>query len=76
MLQLRLTPAESERLRVVSYERQLERGFKNPGSAGLVAERLGDANPYVPREKTSNNTHELGVMSPGGGKTTTLEEEH
>ena len=39
---LALTPAEGERLRKVSYERQLERGWKNPGSAGLVAERLGD----------------------------------
>ncbi|KAK3686908.1 hypothetical protein LTR37_019350 [Vermiconidia calcicola] len=48
---LRLTPAESERLRQVSYERQIERGFKNPGSAGLVAQRLGDANPYVPRSQ-------------------------
>lgn len=44
--QLRLTPAESERLREVSYQRQLERGYKNPGSAGLTAQRLGDANPY------------------------------
>ena len=46
--QLRLTPSESQRLRQVSYERQLERGFKDPGSAGLVAQRVGDANPYVP----------------------------
>lgn len=47
VVQLRLTPAESERLRQVSYERQLERGFKHPGSAGLVAQRLGDANAFV-----------------------------
>ncbi|KAK6442732.1 hypothetical protein LTR95_001015 [Oleoguttula sp. CCFEE 5521] len=45
---LRLTPAEGQRLRQVSYERQLERGFRQPGSAGLVAQRLGDADPYVP----------------------------
>ncbi|OQO01104.1 hypothetical protein B0A48_13347 [Cryoendolithus antarcticus] len=45
-LYLRLTPAESDRLRRVSYERQLERGFKHPGSAGLTAERFGDARPY------------------------------
>ena len=37
-LYLRLTPRESERLRIVSYERQLERGMKNLGSAGLVVE--------------------------------------
>lgn len=50
-LYLQLTPAESQRLRQVSYERQLERGFKHPGSAGLVAQRLGDANPYMPPPK-------------------------
>jgi hypothetical protein len=47
--QLRLTPKESDRLRQVSYERQLARGFKRPGYAGLVAERFGDAEPFVPR---------------------------
>lgn len=35
--QLRLTPKESERLRQVSYQRQLEAGFKDAGHAGLVA---------------------------------------
>ncbi|KAL8706675.1 MAG: hypothetical protein Q9201_000309 [Fulgogasparrea decipioides] len=45
---LRLTPRESERLRVVSYERQLEAGFKHPGSAGITADRWGDANAWKP----------------------------
>jgi len=45
---LALTPRESNRLRQVSYERQMERGFKNPGSAGLTADRFGDAEPWVP----------------------------
>ena len=45
---LKLTPAESERLRKVSYERQLERGFSRPGSAGLTVDRLGDSEPWVP----------------------------
>ncbi|RPB05504.1 hypothetical protein L873DRAFT_1797890 [Choiromyces venosus 120613-1] len=40
---LRLTPAESERLRMVSYERQLERGWVHPGSGGLTSDRWGDA---------------------------------
>ena len=48
---LKLTPREGERLRQVSYERQLERGFANPGSAGLVIEKFGDAEPWVPRER-------------------------
>lgn len=45
---LALTPRESNRLRQVSYERQMERGFKNLGSAGLTADRFGDAEPWVP----------------------------
>ena len=47
---LKLTPREGERLRQVSYERQLERGFANPGSAGLVLEKFGDAEPWAPKE--------------------------
>lgn len=43
---LKLTPAEFERLRRISYERQVERGMRNPGSAGLTVERLGDAKPW------------------------------
>lgn len=45
-----LTPAESERLRKVSYERQLERGHKHPGSSGLTSDRLGDAPWWQPAE--------------------------
>ena len=45
---LRLTPRETERLRQVSYQKQLEAGLRNPGSAGLVPERFGDAEPYKP----------------------------
>ncbi|KAF2729458.1 hypothetical protein EJ04DRAFT_588713 [Polyplosphaeria fusca] len=40
---LHLTPRETERLRKVSYQRQLEAGMRHPGYAGLTAERLGDA---------------------------------
>lgn len=45
---LALTPRENERLRQVSYERQLERGMKSPGSAGLTAEKFGDAEKWTP----------------------------
>ena len=48
---LRLTPRENERLRQVSYECQLERGFKHAGSAGLTIDRLGDSEPWVPAHK-------------------------
>ena len=52
--QLHLTPREAERLRNVSYQRQVEAGMKNPGNAGLTAQRLGDANPWTPDEHSSN----------------------
>jgi hypothetical protein len=47
---LRLTPAEGERLRQVSYEKQLEKGHSKPGSSGLTADRLGDARRWMPSE--------------------------
>jgi prepilin-type processing-associated H-X9-DG protein len=53
---LRLTPRESERLRQVSYERQLEAGMDNPGSAGLVVERFGDADTWLPTTATKDRT--------------------
>jgi hypothetical protein len=51
---LNLTPAENERLRAVSYERQLEAGFKNPGRAGLTVDRLGDAPTWQPPKRYDN----------------------
>jgi uncharacterized membrane protein len=48
-LYLGMTPREAERLRRISYERQLEAGFPNPGSAGLTADRWGDAEKWTPR---------------------------
>ncbi|KAK1086741.1 hypothetical protein LTR33_001425 [Friedmanniomyces endolithicus] len=59
---LRLTPIESERLRQVSYERQLARRSKRPGYAGLVAERLGDSKPFVPDGNTHHMGHEVVAM--------------
>ncbi|KAI0020199.1 hypothetical protein F4780DRAFT_743296 [Xylariomycetidae sp. FL0641] len=47
-LYLHLTPAEAERLRRYSYQRQLEAGMRHPGSAGLTADRLGDADKWTP----------------------------
>ena len=34
---------EAQRLRKISYQRQLEAGMKKPGRAGLTSDRLGDA---------------------------------
>ena len=48
---LGLTPRESIRLRQVSYERQMERGLKPFGSAGLTSDRWGDAEPWRPAEE-------------------------
>lgn len=47
-LYLGLTPRETARLRKVSYEKQLEAGFRNPGSSGLTSDRWGDAEEYKP----------------------------
>lgn len=55
-LYIRLTPKETERLKQVSYKRQLERGFKNPGCAGITVERFGDAEPWVPSESLVEET--------------------
>jgi hypothetical protein len=49
---LNLTPAESTRLRSISYERQLEGGFAHPGSAGITSDRWGDAPAWVRPERT------------------------
>ncbi|KAF7983472.1 hypothetical protein HWV62_21768 [Athelia sp. TMB] len=46
-----LTPREHERLRRVSYERQLARGYAHPGSAGLVPEMVGDMDGWAPPVK-------------------------
>ncbi|OAQ96275.1 hypothetical protein LLEC1_02233 [Akanthomyces lecanii] len=54
---LQLTPAESERLRKISYQRQLEAGFSNPGRAGLTADRLGDAIVWSPGAHLQNATY-------------------
>lgn len=48
-LYLVLTPTEHERLRNISYQRQLEAGMKNPGRAGLTVDRIGDAEKWVPK---------------------------
>ena len=45
---IRLTPAEGERLRKVSWELQVERGSSRPGSAGLTVDRFGDAEKWTP----------------------------
>ncbi|KAL9618942.1 MAG: hypothetical protein Q9160_006406 [Pyrenula sp. 1 TL-2023] len=45
---LGLTPREGNRLRQVSYERQMERGMKDPGNAGLTSWRVGDAERWEP----------------------------
>ncbi|KAL8951558.1 MAG: hypothetical protein Q9222_002468 [Ikaeria aurantiellina] len=48
---LSLTPRESNRLRQVSYERQMEKGYMPFGSAGLTSDRWGDAEPWKPSKQ-------------------------
>ncbi|KAI1845730.1 hypothetical protein JX265_000091 [Neoarthrinium moseri] len=68
-LYLRLTPAEAERLRNVSYQRQVEAGLKPAGRAGLTADRLGDAATWQPRdaykaEKVSSGSDQQHLATP------------
>ncbi|OJD32059.1 uncharacterized protein BKCO1_4100012 [Diplodia corticola] len=48
---LSLTPRESARLRQVSYEKQCEAGFRNPGYGGWTVDRWGDAEKWRPSQK-------------------------
>ncbi|KAK3614304.1 hypothetical protein LTR22_027829, partial [Elasticomyces elasticus] len=61
---------EIYRLRRMSYELQLARGSQRPGYAGLVAERFGDANPYVPTSHSRDllAAGEVHEMVPGSDK--------
>ncbi|KAB8266529.1 hypothetical protein BDV30DRAFT_232381 [Aspergillus minisclerotigenes] len=45
---LQMTPKESHRLRKISYIRQLEAGYRDPGRAGLTVDKFGDSEPWVP----------------------------
>lgn len=65
---LHLTPKEAQRLRQVSYQRQLEAGMKNPGSAGLTADRLGDAEEFVLQCRKDNGGIQIS-SSPGRART-------
>ncbi|KAH8797730.1 hypothetical protein F5884DRAFT_687721 [Xylogone sp. PMI_703] len=47
---LNLTPREAQRLRQVSYERQLAAGYKKPGNGGWTVERFGDAEEWRPKD--------------------------
>ncbi|KAJ4359932.1 uncharacterized protein N0V89_000491 [Didymosphaeria variabile] len=53
---LHLTPKEAERLRNVSYQRQLEAGMRKPGSEGLTADRLGDAETWMPQARKRSDS--------------------
>ncbi|KAI5922918.1 hypothetical protein F4810DRAFT_670774 [Camillea tinctor] len=51
---LHLTPAEHERLRNMSYQRQLEAGMRNPGRSGLTVDRIGDTERWSPKPLDGN----------------------
>ncbi|KIW91233.1 uncharacterized protein Z519_08129 [Cladophialophora bantiana CBS 173.52] len=58
---LALTPREAQRLRMVSYEKQLKAGMSVPGSAGLVVENFGDADAWEPTAR-ADIASESGVV--------------
>ena len=53
---LHLTPRENQRLRKISYQRQLEAGVSHPGSAGLTVDRVGDAEAWEPPRRSEPET--------------------
>lgn len=59
---LACTSHEAARLRQVSYERQVARGMRNPGSSGFFMGKFGDGEPFVPAasasEATANNNNQ------------------
>lgn len=57
-LYLRLTPRETNRLRYVSYKKQLAAGMRNPGSAGLVVQSWGDADAWEPPHENLRHEQE------------------
>ncbi|EUC45625.1 hypothetical protein COCMIDRAFT_94973 [Bipolaris oryzae ATCC 44560] len=61
---LHLTPREAQRLRQVSYQKQLEAGMRNPGSAGLTSDRLGDAERWTPDASRKDSTSPLTPGTP------------
>ncbi|KAK2787585.1 hypothetical protein FQN53_005035 [Emmonsiellopsis sp. PD_33] len=73
---LHLTPFEAERLRNVSYQRQQEAGMRNPGRAGLTADRLGDAAVWKPtsyavvpaHDERHEEVEELDRLNRGGSE--------
>lgn len=76
-LYLRLTPAETDRLKQVSYERQSAKGWKNPGGAGLTSLRFGDSNPFEPESrKRVSEGEEIGMLNDTGRNASHEEDEH
>ncbi|KAL8669340.1 MAG: hypothetical protein Q9168_006065 [Polycauliona sp. 1 TL-2023] len=68
---LRLTPREHNRLRNVSYQRQLEAGYRHPGSAGTTSDRLGDADEWQPANKSTDGPKVEETFAPPAPKETT-----
>ncbi|KAH0609074.1 uncharacterized protein H6S33_001302 [Morchella sextelata] len=59
---IRLTPAESERLRGVAYEKQLKAGLTPAGSAGLTTDVWGDA-VWAPKKSADAESVPLQMLS-------------
>ena len=57
----RLTPRETEKLRHVSFEKQLGRRMKRPGMAELVVERFGDADEWKSKRRHVEREREGGL---------------
>lgn len=64
-LYLALTAAEGDRLKQVSYEKQLQRGWKRPGDAGLTPHKFGDLPAWQPLKTAKERKEEGGSESDG-----------
>lgn len=72
-----LTPAESYRLRNVSYEKQIEKGYRVKGSfkdAGLTGTRIGDAPEWwsIPSKDYEHEKERTGRVDDVGEKKMTM----
>lgn len=70
---LAATAAEALRLRQVSYERQIKRGFRNPGSSGFFIGKFGDPEPFTPKTSRLQIAHESSQERSNGGEMSELE---
>ena len=59
--QIHFTSGESERLRQISYEKQLQRGFPNPGSSDITSDLFSSEKWVAGRVHTAEQKLERSI---------------